>query len=512
MCSNLMSNPPAERRSLLSTATGDATLPLSTEVDRSRSLVEVGNFLVATRDAGYRSVASAVSEFVDNSIQAGAQSIKVGVAKSGCTEFPIEIAVTDDGTGMNAAELSGALTFGGSSRFGDRSSLGRFGMGLPNAALSLARRVEVYSWQSDSSLLSTLDLDEIVSGHTRFAFPAKAKRPTVATDSLSGTLVRLRRCDRLGYRRPSTIANKLADSLSRTYRHFLGAGLAIVVNDKHLAPADPLFLSTGTAHTAKAFGEPLAYELATEAGHGTVEVTFTELPVEAWCDLSVQQKRRIGITNAANVSIVRAGREVDSGWWFMGGRRRQNYDDWWRCEIRFDPVLDELFGITHTKQQVTPTPYLNDLLAADLGPIANALNARVRRRFELAKTRGPLADAARTAALCSESLPRLGPGPSESAVYRLEVGDVAGTSALMVETEGQDMSVVVNERHPLYRDLLRPLTESATPADRRTAKRFGLFLLALARAEAATGAGSSRHAAAQFRSEWSDFAATYLNA
>lgn len=512
MCSNLMSNPAAERRSLLSTATGDATLPLSTEVDQSRSLVEVGNFLVATRDAGYRSVASAVSEFVDNSIQAGARSIKVGVAKSDCTEFPVEIAVADDGMGMNAAELSSALTFGGSSRFGDRSSLGRFGMGLPNAALSLARRVEVYSWQSDSSLLSTLDLDEIVGGDTRFAFPASAERPTVAADSPSGTLVRLRRCDRLGYRRPSTIANKLADSLSRTYRHFLGAGLAIVVNDKPLTPADPLFLSTGTAHTAKAFGEPLAYELATAAGHGTVEVIFTELPVEAWCDLSVQQKRRIGITNAANVSIVRADREVDSGWWFMGGRRRQNYDDWWRCEIRFDPVLDELFGITHTKQQVTPTPHLNDLLSADLGPIANALNARVRRRFELVKVRGPLADAARTAALCSESLPRLGPGPSASAVYRLEVGEIAGTSALTVETEGQDMSVVVNERHPLYRDVLRPLTESATPADQRTAKRVGLVLLALARAEADAGPGHSGHAAAQFRSQWSDFAATYLNA
>src|SRR5438552_3803744 len=63
----------------------------------------------------------------------------------------------------------------------------------------------------------------------------------------------------------------------------------------------------------------------------------------------------------------------------MGGKRRENYDDWWRCEIRFDPILDEAFGITHTKQQIHPQDYLLEVLTPDLENIAKALNGRVRQ-------------------------------------------------------------------------------------------------------------------------------------
>ena len=482
--------------------------------DHGLPMVEVGNFLLATRDSGYRSAAAAVSEFVDNSIQAGAELIEVHVTKGACAEHPTEIVVVDDGSGMSPAELSNALAFGSSSRFDDRSSLGRYGMGLPNAALSLARHVEVFSWQCEGETYrSTLNLDEIAAtGRSRLAPPSTVERPRLARSGPHGTMIHLRRCDRLQYRRSSTIARKLAESLSRTYRHFLRRGTAIRVNSDFLTPVDPLFLDTEGTHSATVFGEPLRYNLSTRAGHGTVEVKFVELPVDAWCDLAAQDKRRLGITNAANVTIVRADREVDSGWWFMGKKRRQNYDDWWRCEIRFDPVLDELFGITHTKQQITPSAYLRDLLAKDLEPIANALNARVRRRFELARTRGPLADAARTATLCASSLPPLRDGPSASPSYQIDVGPTVGTPAFTLEAVGQDISVILNERHPLYRDVLRPLAESATPADHRTAKRVGLVLLAMARAEAAADPVSGRDEAEWFRREWSDVAATFLNA
>jgi len=485
-----------------------------TRDDLGLPLVEIGNFLLATRDSGYRSAAAAVSEFVDNSIQAGAELVDVHVSKGTCAEYPIEIVVVDDGSGMSPAELSNALAFGSSSRFDDRSSLGRYGMGLPNAALSLARHVEVFSWQCPSEThLSTLDLDAVTSlDGPQLAPPSAVDRPRLAGSGPHGTMIHLRRCDRLQYRRPSTIARKLSESLSRTYRHFLREGMAISVNGQSLAPADPLFLDAEGPHFATVFGEPLKYHLSTGAGDGMVEVKFVELPVDAWCDLSAQDKRRLGITNTANVTIMRADREVDTGWWFMGNKRRQNYDDWWRCEIRFDPALDELFGITHTKQQITPSTYLRDLLSKDLEPIANALNARVRRRFELAKTRGPLADAARTAAMCARSLPPLQNGPSEMPTYRIDVGRTVGTPAFTLEAVGQDISVVLNERHPLYRDVLRPLAESEIPADHRVAKRVSLMLLAMARAEAAAEPGSKQAEAERFRREWSDVTATFLNA
>jgi len=47
------------------------------------------------------------------------------VAEGAEKSFPIELLVVDDGIGTNAATLASTLTFGGSSRFDHRSSLGR---------------------------------------------------------------------------------------------------------------------------------------------------------------------------------------------------------------------------------------------------------------------------------------------------------------------------------------------------------------------------------------------------
>src|SRR5438046_1703608 len=114
------------------------------------SIIVLDKFIQATRDSGYKGTASAVSELVDNSIQALAKHVWISIGASGDAQYPIRIAVADDGVGMDKATLRQALRFGGSSRFNDRAGLGRYGMGLPNSSLSQARRVEVYTWQREA--------------------------------------------------------------------------------------------------------------------------------------------------------------------------------------------------------------------------------------------------------------------------------------------------------------------------------------------------------------------------
>ena len=163
-----------------------------------------------------------------------------------------------------------------------------------------------------------------------------------------------------------------------------GDGVTIKVNSDAVVPMDPLFLHASTRFNgASQFGEEYAYEVSASLEHpdrtGIVRVRFAELPVAKWSALSNREKRERGIAKGAGVSVVRANREVDYGWFFLGGKRRENYDDWWRCEIRFDPVLDEAFGMTHTKQQIRPVPYLLEALSPDIEAIARALNARARK-------------------------------------------------------------------------------------------------------------------------------------
>src|SRR5436190_23843885 len=140
------------------------------------SIIALDKFIQATRDSGYKGTASAISELVDNSIQAGARRISITViAPAPGDEKTIEVSVLDSGCGMDPFTLRQALRFGGSTRFGDRSGLGRYGMGLPNSSLSQARRATVYTWQTldtraarakgrngiaDSVYASYLDVDE----------------------------------------------------------------------------------------------------------------------------------------------------------------------------------------------------------------------------------------------------------------------------------------------------------------------------------------------------------------
>jgi hypothetical protein len=471
-----------------------------------------------------------VAEFVDNSLQAGARSIAVDVVASEDDEYPIELLVTDDGMGMDADELAAALTFGGSSRFGDRSSLGRYGMGLPNGALSRARRVEVFTWQEGRVLTTHLDLDKIVAkGPTTLPSIQTTSRPHFSPRTPHGTVVRLLRCDRIEYKRKSALVKRLHQDLGRIYRRFLRKGLNLRVNGRRVAACDPLLLSKN-AVSARQFGHVLVYRLG-PGGEGRIEVRFSELPIERWHDLSSEEKRRVGITNAPCVSVMRADREIDRGWFFMGAKRRENYDDWWRCEVSFDPSLDELFGITHAKQAIAPSEELLQVLAPDLEPIARALNSRVRHGFELLKTRTLLSDAERQASRAEKALPAIPRvqenipeelrrlltacadiGGDSAAPYKLLVTELPTTAAFEVVVHRRKVVLLFNARHPLYRDLYGPLAMSESEKDREIAKQIALTVLAAGRAEVGTRGQRERDEVRRFRQTWADVLATFFNA
>lgn len=504
------------------------------ELRSARSLVDPINFLLATRDTGYKSTSLVLAELLDNSIQAAAENISVEVRSSGDQRMPVEIVVIDDGSGMDADALAAALTFGGSSRFNDRASLGRYGMGLPNGTLSRSRRVEVYTWRGPEILRSVLDLERITAEGER-ALPGvevEDADPPFPIQTASGTAVRLLQCDRVEYRRPSVLARKLEEELGRIYRHFLTRGLRLRINGSDVTPYDPMFLQDRSRWSdGRQFGDTLYYRLDAPAGKGEVSVMFSELPVDKWHDLSVAEKKARGITNSPSVSVVRAGREIDRGWFFMGTKRRENYDDWWRCEISFDPILDELFGITNSKQAISPRPELLEILAPDLEPIARALNNQVRRQFELVKSVVPLGAAERQAGRLDAALPPMPRGrgviptelaellsaaqtsrDGEAGPYRILVSDLPSTLAFEVVLRRGQLWLLLNSRHPLYRDLYGPLAMSESPRDQEVAKQVALTVLAAARAEVGVWPRGGRLQGRRFRQTWADVLATFMNA
>ena len=112
-------------------------------------------FLWSQRKNGYRNTASAVSELVDNSLQAEAENINIIlISKADDSIKRIDrVIVVDDGIGMNADILSEAIKFGGGQRHGNTRGLGKFGMGLPNSSVAQCVRFDVISKEKQSNLI-----------------------------------------------------------------------------------------------------------------------------------------------------------------------------------------------------------------------------------------------------------------------------------------------------------------------------------------------------------------------
>jgi len=504
-------------------------------------LIAVDRFIQATRDSGYKGTASAISEVVDNSLQAGATEILISVVpEPGDQSGGLTIEVVDNGCGMTAAALRQALRFGGTSRFNDRSGLGRYGMGLPNSSLSQARLLQVISWQSPrQGWKCYLDLDEIAQGKTvtvpiseRTAVPSIA----VGHDYHSGTVVRWLRCDRLDYRKSNTIATKLRSSLGRIFRHFIWNGVTIKINGQAVDPIDPLCVDARSSVTGAAlYAEPLEYDIdiplpdGKGSATGRVTVRFAELPVHKWHGLSNEEKQALGISKGAGVSIVRSNREIDFGWFFMGDKRRENYDDWWRCELQFDPGLDEVFGITHTKQQIHPTHNLAQVLTPDLEATAKTLNRRVRQAHERLQGVARIAESQSRAAVREKNLPPLPkrsstqveaefkavtrkhpelllkPSGSDSVKYSMVVMNRNNTQMFKTARQGGHILLTLNADHPFYKKLYAPLCDDSDPRLRTVRQQIELFLFAAARSEIVVGKSADK-----FLSYWSDIVATFL--
>lgn len=504
-------------------------------------IVKLEQFIEATRDSGYKSTSSSIAELIDNSFEAGATDIEIEFTES--SERQIQVSVLDNGCGMTPSVLQLALRFGGSTRFNSRKGTGRYGMGLPNSSLSTARRVDVYTWKKPKfAWWSYLDVDEVATGKITSVPKPRRLNPSLRNQpklkcSNSGTVVVWSKCDRLDYKNLKKLISKLKKSLGKTFRHEIWKGKCIRINGEYVRPIDPMYLRKGDNLVgAVCYGSPMNFEIRTPqlVGDGSslsiVRVTFSELPIETWHHLSNDDKRTHGITKGAGVSIVRSGREIDYGWFFMGSKRKENYDDWWRCELHFEAALDELFGVTHTKQGIHPTTILRSILSPDIERVAHLLNSRVRERY--LKVRSGVA---RSAAVCrAESRDNLleppaisrlkkeksGRGSASAAnnsgvvsgfAYRIEHKALDEPSFFVPLTSSSELVVLLNEEHPFYEKVYHPIVHARDFEVRALHGYLELMLLAAARAECSVASSQKQKWARRLREAWSKTLATFLD-
>jgi hypothetical protein len=499
-------------------------------------MVLPSQFIQATRDSGYKGLASALAELVDNSFEAQATEVSIQIQQireEG--EEDVRVVVSDNGRGMDPETLHHALQFGWSSRFNNRDGVGRYGMGLPNSSLSQARRVEVLSSQKDGRAFSTyLDVDEVVHGRTSAIPPARQFSFSEFNRENSfrrGTTVIWKKCDRLRSRYLGVVAKHLHYALGRIFRYRLWDERVIRINGERITSVDPLFEHSGNnLQGAVPFGPDMQFPLkipgASEGQTSKVLVKFTELPVAKWHSLSNEEKNRHHIAKNAGVSIVRAGRELDCGWFFMGSKRKENYDDWWRCEVRFEPEVDELFGVTHTKQEIHPTEELLTILSPSIESIARDLNSRARRAFIQVKAQTCLKPSESKATKVDKYLEppptalgqRAHGGNGSSSKqglpgldYKVEVKPLHDEGFFVPELVGDRLHMLVNKEHPFFEKFYHQLETTDRLRSAEITKLLELMLLAAARAEVGAKRKAEKLWAINFRRKWSNILATFLD-
>jgi Histidine kinase-, DNA gyrase B-, and HSP90-like ATPase len=355
--------------------------------------------LMALRQAGYRSTATAIAELVDNSIEADADRIDI-IAVSAPVQMKTrvsnqvqKVAVLDNGDGMPPHILENCLSLGWGTRLDTRDGLGRFGFGLKGASISQARIVEVYSWISRGEVYrARLDLDEIEGGSLQELQPIeKASLPKIIRESFdgeiedTGTLVVWDYLDQMDLKRVETLLTRINKELCRIYRHFLD-NCDVYGRKRHvklhqlqqdsrelvtveLKANDPLYWlkpnnlpGFETESSNEIFDEPFSLNVPYLDGDETktakVEFRFSIAKPEiqnlgGGSDLGKHYLENTGI------SFVRAGREIDFGaFGFLDVSDSRHR--WWGAEVRFDPVLDELFGVTNNKQEIRSIKKLED--------------------------------------------------------------------------------------------------------------------------------------------------------
>ena len=356
----------------------------------------------AMRDSGYKDTDHAIAELIDNSIEANAgmvELIAIEVPPPSDTKYARarvnEIAVADDGEGMDPTTLRRALRFGDGTRL-DRANrgIGRFGVGLPNASVSQCQRVDIWTWQNgaDNAVTCYLDLDEIKIGAVNVPKPRHDPVPdrwrslVESTSEPTGTLVVWTKLDRVRWRGGEKTLERTAELCGRVYRKFLTRSpnpieikLTLATDDGHslvangqprlCLPNDPLYLICPSSTDAPFGNEPMFEQFNQRSW--VVPVADAKGEIRVRCSMArpdainekestIEWPRSYAKAGDApwgkhadrnkGVSIVRAGRELELSQAWVNSYEPE--ERWWSVEVEFDPILDEIFGVVNNKQHV----------------------------------------------------------------------------------------------------------------------------------------------------------------
>lgn len=325
------------------------------------------------RNTGYDNIA-AIADLIDNSIDADASNIRVSIVPA-VNDFKIVIA--DDGNGMTRSVLDQAMRLGSDTPRNTESDLGKFGMGLVTASISLGKRLTVITKTSEGAFTSVQDLDAIAENNRFEKELREASNEEItlfrkeSAGASHGTVVIIEKCDRLQNTNINQFSKNLVDAIGQIFRMFIKtSNKNIIIRGDKISPVDPLFLDDDAT-------EIYSDETFTAVVNGHPE--NIRLRIVAVPDFGQQMNRMKGI-NVANQGfyLMRNNREIASGE-DLNIFTKHNDLNRLRMELFFSGNIDNEMGINFTKRDIKPIQSIVDKIQQIAYPQIASFRAKIKR-------------------------------------------------------------------------------------------------------------------------------------
>lgn len=317
------------------------------------NLPNAAKVISSLRLVGYDNL-SAIADLVDNSLDADARKIQLQI-KPDLEGYTIFLA--DNGCGMNRDILDEALKLGSNTDRDEDADLGKFGMGLVTASLSMCRRLTLITKTKDGDLLTSIQDIDLISEKNRFV---KVLRESSEEERLlfksflnkenSGTLLILSKCDQIQDKSVDNLLKSLRKSLGQIFRLFLDTGKEIVVGNESIEPLDPLMLN----HKDTKIISDDTFTINTDKGRKeNIRVKIAMLP-----DIKESETGDLNMRNQG-FYLMRNNREIAEGITLDVFTKHNDYNRF-RAEIFFNGNLDNEMRIEFTKRDLRPKQLILD--------------------------------------------------------------------------------------------------------------------------------------------------------
>jgi hypothetical protein len=315
------------------------------------------------RHIGYSNY-EAIADLVDNAFDAEASRIGITISRA---RDDFEIAIGDDGSGMDQEILDQALRLGSLTERDVTTDLGKFGMGLVTAGLSLSRRTKVITKQDAEYLTSIVDVDEVqrTNSFCKHLAPSNEEDKKLFQEKVgeveSGTLVILTKTDGLSNRNTTQFANVLRKHLGEVHRYFLSAGKSISINGEDLKPLDPLMLDDPETEIFSDELYPIELDEDGEKSTEQIRVRISLIPH----DFAQSDNRLAKGLAHQGFYLMRNNRQIQRAVTLEYFTKHNDFNRM-RGEIFLSGKLDRYVGIEFTKRAVVFDQAIQDKLGHHL--------------------------------------------------------------------------------------------------------------------------------------------------